>query len=44
MVKNKSEYDKTRLQQNTQRQEQKRIARLHKEAAKYGFKLETLMA
>jgi len=44
MVKNKSEYDKTRLQQNTHRQQQRRIARLRKEAAKYGFKLENLIA
>ncbi len=40
MVKNKTEYDKNRLQLNTERQRAKRINFLQKEAIKYGYILQ----
>lgn len=42
MVKNQSEYDKSRLAMDTERQQQRRVAYLRKEAAKYGFTLENI--
>ena len=40
MVKNKTEYDKNKLQVNTERQRAKRISFLNKEARKYGYVLQ----
>jgi transposase len=40
MVKNKTEYDKGKLQVNTERQRTKRISYLQKEAMKYGYVLQ----
>jgi transposase len=40
MVKNQTEYDKNKLQINTERQRAKRISFLQKEAIKYGFLLQ----
>jgi len=40
MVKNKQQYDQSRLQIDTEKQEAKRIARLKKEAFKYGYVLQ----
>ena len=40
MVKNKTEYDKNKLQVNIERQRAKRIHFLHKEAIKYGYVLQ----
>jgi hypothetical protein len=40
MVKNQTEYDKNKLQINTERQRAKRISFLQKEATKYGFILQ----
>lgn len=42
MVKNKTEYDKNKLQVHTQRQRAKRISFLQKEASKYGFILQNV--
>ena len=44
MVKNKTEYDKNRLQMNTERQRAKRISFLNKEALKYGYILQNAVA
>ncbi len=44
MVKNKIEYDKNRLQMNTERQRAKRISFLNKEALKYGYILQNAVA
>lgn len=44
MVKNKTEYDKNKLQTNTERQRAKRISFLQKEAIKYGYVLQTAVA
>lgn len=44
MLKNKTEYDKNKLQVNTERQRAKRINFLHKEAMKYGFVLQNAVA
>ncbi len=44
MVKNKTEYDKNRLQMNTERQRAKRISFLNKEARKYGYILQNAVA
>jgi hypothetical protein len=40
MVKNKTEYNKNKLQVNTERQRAKRISFLNKEARKYGYVLQ----
>lgn len=44
MVKNKTEYDKNKLQVNTERQRAKRISFLQKEAIKYGYVLQNAVA
>lgn len=44
MVKNKTEYDKNKLQINTERQRAKRISFLQKEAIKYGYVLQNAVA
>ena len=44
MVKNKTGYDKNKLQVNTERQRAKRISFLHKEALKYGYILQNAVA
>jgi len=44
MVKNKTEYDKNKLQINTERQRAKRISFLQKEALKYGYVLQDAAA
>lgn len=44
MIKNKSEFDASRLQINTEKEQARKIARLHKEAAKYGFILQNAVA
>lgn len=44
MVKGKKEYDKNRLQINTERQKAKRIIFLQKEAIKYGYILQNAVA
>ncbi len=44
MVKNKTEYDKNKLQTNTERQRSKRISFLQKEAIKYGYVLQNAVA
>ena len=44
MIKNKTEYDKNKLQVNTERQRAKRISFLHKEALKYGYILQNAVA
>lgn len=44
MVKNKTEYDKNKLQVNTERQRAKRISFIQREAAKYGFILKNAVA
>lgn len=44
MLKNKTEYDKSKLQVNTERQRAKRISYLQKEATKYGYVLQNAVA
>jgi transposase len=44
MVKNKTRYDKNKLQINTERQRAKRITFLQKEAIKYGYVLQNAVA
>lgn len=44
MVKNKTEYDKNKLQVNTERQRAKRISFLQKEAIRYGYVLQNAVA
>lgn len=44
MLKNKQEYDKSRLQIDTEKQVQIKIARLKKEALKYGLTLQNIAA
>jgi transposase len=44
MVKNKTEYDKNKLQVNTERQRAKKIIFLQKEAFKYGYVLQNAVA
>ncbi len=44
MVKNKTEYDKKKLQINTERQRAKKISFLQKEALKYGYVLQNAVA
>lgn len=39
MIKKQQEYDATRLQVDTEKQQQRKIARLQKEAARYGYDL-----
>lgn len=44
MIKNKTEYDKNKLETNTERQRAKRISFLQKEAFKYGYILQNAVA
>lgn len=44
MVKNKTEFDASRLQIDTEKQQARKISRLHKEAAKCGFFLQKVAA
>lgn len=44
MIKNQTEYDKNKLQVNTERQQAKKIRFLQKEAMKYGFVLQNVVA